>query len=307
MTAAAQCLMILSTKSAGSSAVQELVCNYLGGRHVGITRHAENETLYWTKAASALALPQIPMLDSEVPIARRRAMRELRESLVANLPGYAVPADTRAMIFEGWQRLCLNHAPLFVEKSPHHLLQRAALELVLEAMERTPEVTYKFLGLIRNPMDALYSAWSRWRSDPERHQHQWRISYENLLWFRSRVGEKLVVLKYEDFPAPGTAVDTLASFVGAQSGAEARAAMHASSIARWRSDPGFGFRLAPAVAGLALDFGYARADLENQPRGFWPVRRTALRLKYRALDQPFRRLRRATKGLRSGGGGQMKK
>ena len=301
---AAQCLMILSTKSAGSSAVQELVCNHLGGRHVGVTRHAENETLFWTKAASALGLPPISMLDSEVPIARRRAQRELRESLAANLPGYDVPIDTRAMIFDGWQRLCLAHAPLFVEKSPHHLLQRPALELVLEAMERTSGVTHKFLGLIRNPMDALYSAWSRWRSDPERHQHQWRLSYENLLWFQSRVGERLVVLRYEDFPAPGGAVETLASFVGAESGTEARAALHASSIARWKSDPGFGFRLHPAVASLALGFGYAPQELENQPRGFWPVRRVALRLKYRAVEQPVRRLRRAAKGLRSGGGGQ---
>src|SRR5262245_11548349 len=120
MTERTRCIVILSTKSAGSSAVQTLLCQFGGARHVQHTRHGEQETLYWTKAASVLGLPQVKLPDSEVPIPRRRAERELRAFLAQNAPGFSIPADPESMIFHGWHELCLRHAPVFVEKSPHH-------------------------------------------------------------------------------------------------------------------------------------------------------------------------------------------
>src|SRR5678815_4245674 len=156
MNQGARCIVILSTKSAGSSALQTLLCRFGGGRHVAHTRHGEQETLYWTKAASALGMTQIKLLDSEVPIPRRKAERELRKFIALNAPGFSVPSDIEAMIIEGWRELCVHHAPIFVEKSPHHLHQWAALELLAHAVDRLSSIDHRFIGLIRNPMDYLY-------------------------------------------------------------------------------------------------------------------------------------------------------
>ncbi len=68
-----QCIIILSIKSSGSSACQNLLSKFSQVSYVPKTRHFENETLYWTKAASVLGLPQVDMIDSEVPISKEKA------------------------------------------------------------------------------------------------------------------------------------------------------------------------------------------------------------------------------------------
>ena len=66
------CLFILSVKSSGSSILQRILAESLSGRLVEKTTHSENETLYWTKAASVLGLPQIQMENSQVPFRKER-------------------------------------------------------------------------------------------------------------------------------------------------------------------------------------------------------------------------------------------
>ncbi len=166
----AKSIIVLSTKSSGSSALQRLLCASAGAQHIEHTRHGEYETLYWTKAASILGLKQAKIPDSEVPLPATRARLEFYALLQDNLPNFVPPADPRELIFHGWGALCRRYAPVFVEKSPHHLHQWSCLQLLSEAVKRLPDVDFLFIGLVRNPMDTLYSSWKRWRALPQRHQ-----------------------------------------------------------------------------------------------------------------------------------------
>ena len=115
-------------------------------------RHEQNETLYWTKAASVLGLAQRDMLDSEVPIPAARARADLRTLILENTPPpHSLPDDDRDLVFEGWRLLCHAHRPVFLEKSPHHLVHWSNLELLLEAVERLTDVDFLFVGPRASP------------------------------------------------------------------------------------------------------------------------------------------------------------
>ena len=70
-------IILLSEKSSGSSAFQNLLSSVQDVKHIKTTRHYENESLYWTKAASILNMPQIKMVDSEVPLSKKKAIKDL--------------------------------------------------------------------------------------------------------------------------------------------------------------------------------------------------------------------------------------
>jgi hypothetical protein len=288
-----KCIIILSTKSAGSSALQELFCKFGGARHVLHTRHGEHETLYWTKAASALGLPQVNIPDSEVPIARRRATRELKEFLAANTEGFTPPDSLQEFIVTGWHALCRNYSPVFVEKSPHHLHQAACLRLMLNTAEKLDDVDFRYVGLVRNPMDVLYSAWTRWRTTPESIQHHWKCAYDNLLGLRDVAGDRLTIVRYEDLATkPGTA-STLLKAVGLERTSDgADGFFHSASRSKWRSDPTFGFCLDPDVARTAFRLGYTEADIRNVGNRTWPLTRTVGRARNRLVTRPIAAARR---------------
>ena len=82
-----KCIMILSCKSSGSTALQNLLNKLPQVNRIKKTRHFEYETLYWTKAASILGMPQLNMLDSEVPIPKKKAKDDI-ESIVKILSLY---------------------------------------------------------------------------------------------------------------------------------------------------------------------------------------------------------------------------
>ncbi|HWQ13213.1 MAG TPA: sulfotransferase, partial [Roseiflexaceae bacterium] len=152
----ARCVIILSARSSGSSALQNLLARSPGVRHVERTPHYESETLFWNKAASLLHRPQVRMADSRLPFPRAEAGDMLRSLLTENLgPSYVPPPGDEQLVFQGWRDLCLHYAPVFVEKTPHHLHQWGALELMLEGLARTPEVAPLVIGLVRNPMDTI--------------------------------------------------------------------------------------------------------------------------------------------------------
>ena len=279
-----KCIIILSTKSSGSSACQHLLTRFSNVRCVEKTRHNENETLYWTKAASVLGLPQQPMLDSEVPLSRDRARRDLVQLLTDNLEGYRPPAGDVAMIFDGWRALCRQYAPVFLEKSPHHLYQWSALELIAEGMDRLPEVEFLIIGLIRNPMDVLYSAYKRWKTYPERLQYEWLTAYRNLLRFQDGIGDRMVVIRYEDMVYDLACLEPVFEFMEGNSYRPALSDyLHERSLARWRHDRWYGFALAPEVAALAQEFGYRREELENGRYALWPLQRRLARTGYRLI------------------------
>ena len=285
-------MVILSSKSAGSSALQDLICGCTDGTHVEHTRHVQHETLYWTKAASILGRKQSKIPDSEVPIPPRKALHDLRTLLAANLPGFDLPSDPEELIFEGWRRLSFRFGPLFVEKSPHHLHQWAALELLIEAVHRLPDVDFRFVGLVRNPMDVLYSMWRRWRADPGNHQHHWMLAYENLRRFEEVVGSRLLVVRYEDLATHGNAAEHLIDFLGRPVSPDAKSYIHAKSLQRWKVDRWFGFQLDGEVERLATSFGYSRDDLRNESFSLWEPYRILSHFGPRSLSRRWRVLRR---------------
>jgi hypothetical protein len=218
-----KCVIVLSSKSAGSSAVHDLLASHPQVRPLSKTEHYENETLYWTKAASILRLPQVNMLDSEVPFSPRRARAALIRLLTDNLTAYTPPTDNEELIYGGWRLLCQAHAPIFLEKSPHHLHQWSALALLLECMRRLPEVDFRIVGLVRDPMDTLYSMWTRWRSIPEHHQYEWLTAYQNLVRLRTILGSQLLSVRYEQIVAEPACLQGLFDFIGVPARAGSRA------------------------------------------------------------------------------------
>lgn len=289
-----KCVIILSAKSSGSSALQNLLVNFLHARHVSKTRHYENETLFWTKAASVLGLPQTNMLDSEVPINPQKAKSDLIKLLTDNLDSYEPPSDNNELIFGGFNLLCHKYSPLFVEKSPHHLHQWSALELISECIERVPEVDFLIIGLVRNPMDALYSMWKRYQSIPEKNQYEWLTAYSNLLKFRDVVKDRLLIVRYEDMVHNSSCLEKICKFIGASGNNDIERYLHNKSIRKWSKDKYYGFQLSGEVMSLAGKFGYHEIEMSNESTLFWPFNRFILRNIYRTLN-PIKSILRTAK------------
>lgn len=276
----AKCVVILSEKSSGSSACQNLLAKCAGAKHVAKTRHFENETLYWTKAASILGRPQTKMVDSEVPIAPDIARADLLQLLRENAPDFVPPSGNKALIMEGWGALCRTYGPIFLEKSPHHLCQWSALELIMESMSYLDEIEFLLIGLVRNPMDTLYSHYKRWKSTPEKVQWQWLRAYRNLLSLKEILGDGVVIVRYEDMVSSLSQMKPVLEFCSAADCDQDSAYLHSRSLSKWKTDRLFGFSLAPEVLDLAERYGYDRAELQNSPNRFWPLVRTVSRAAY---------------------------
>jgi hypothetical protein len=204
------------------------------------------------------------MLDSEVPLAPEAARADLLALLRDNLGREPQARDDLELVFHGWRALCERYAPLFVEKSPHHLHQWSALELLLECVEQAPDIAFLAVGLVRNPMDTLYSSWRRWGSAPEANQYEWLRAYRNLGRLAGRLGSRLVVRRYEDLVRDPARLDFLLEFAGVARPEGSGAFLHADSLGRWRRDAAFRLRLAAPVAALARELGYQAEELEAE-------------------------------------------
>src|SRR3984885_11094125 len=257
-------VVVLSSKSSGSSALQRLLCSGTNAQHVQRTRHGEYETLYWTKAASILGLPQAQLLASEVPIAPRKARTDLITLLAHNVPRFVPPNDDEALVFEGWRALCKRFAPVFVEKSPHHLQQWSCLELMASAVRRLPDVEFRFIGLVRNPMDMLYSAWRRWRLGPQNAQFEWFQAHQNLLRFKELGGDRVAVLSYETLVSHDGVARAVLNKLAIEGSGESVSGLHKNSVLSWKRDAGYGFQLDSTVAQLAAEYGYTPEQLSKQ-------------------------------------------
>jgi hypothetical protein len=277
-----KCMIILSSKSSGSTALQTLLVNLPQVNHILKTEHRANETLYWTKSASILGLPQVDMLDSVVPLNYEKARASLISFLSDNLDYYTPPDDNdEQLIFGGWQLLCKKYAPVFLEKSPHHLHQWSALELIAEAIERFQEVDFLLVGLVRNPMDTLYSMWRRWRSIPEKNQYEWLLAYSNLLRYRDLVAERLIMVRYEDIVDDISCLNEILAFIGVTEKQVDKNYFHSKSKGKWKKDRSYGFKLSDEVATLAEKYGFRREDMTNDGNSFWFINRDLSRSIYR--------------------------
>lgn len=281
MPLSVKCLIILSSKSSGSSACQNLLTRFTDINVVPKTHHYQNETLYWTKAASTLNLPQQQMLDSNVPYSAEQAYIELTSLLEDNLPSYEFPADLKQLIFDGWSRLCKQYAPVFLEKSPHHLYQWSALQLILECMDLLEdEVDFLLIGLVRNPMDTLYSAFRRWRTSPEKAQYEWLTAYTNLLKLKEFAGDKLVIVRYEDIISSLDYMKPIFDFCNIKNWEGEDEFLHPRSISEYRRNRLYGFNLANEIIQLAELYGYARSELLHKNSFLWPAYRDVSRHLY---------------------------
>jgi len=236
------------------------------------------------------------MVDSEVPIQRERAREELITLLEDNIADYSPPDDDRALIMGGWKLLCETYLPIFLEKSPHHLCQWSALELIVDCMDACSDIDFLLVGLVRNPMDTVYSQFRRWRMRPEQIQYQWLAAYQNLQKLKGMVGEDLLVVRYEDIIASLDYLQPVFKFCDVDIAGVDHDHFHRQSIAKWREDKSFGFVLSDEVVMLAESYGYKKEELTNECTLLWPVYRETARVTYK-MENFLRRF--ARKLLRS--------
>lgn len=285
-----KCIILLSSKSAGSSALQNLFTKLPNVRHVLHTKHRENETLYWTKAASILGLPQYDMLDSEVPITSDKAKSQLIHLLQSNLESFDPPQDKHDLVFNGWKLLCEHYAPIFFEKSPHHLHQWSALQLINDCIEMCPTIDFLIVGLVRNPMDTIYSRWAGGRSYPEKYQFEWLRAYRNLLKFRRIVRSEMTIIRYEDMVSEVASLADIYRFAGYSQTPPDEGYLHRRSITKWKKDQHYGFQMADQIMALAEEFGYDRLDMTNTYKRTWLAQKHLSKGASKIM-KPFRKLR----------------
>lgn len=295
-----KCIILLSEKSSGSSIVQKFVTKYTHAKLLPNTRHYENETLYWTKAASLLGLEQHDMVDSEVPLSREYGKSELIKLLRDNLPGYNPPEDDKELIHEGWSMLCKQYTPVLFEKSPHHLCQSAALDLICEQIKRDRDNEYLIVGLVRNPMDTIYSQYDRWCSPPALVESQWLKAYSNLLELKKKLGSQMITLRYEDIATDNSTVHPIVTFCQDDIKINYAQDIDKKSISRWRNSRTYYHKLSTETLQLALFLGYDEEDINVKPSTYkrvvfsvlYPSRRVIYkRLKPLALKLGLKRKR----------------
>lgn len=293
-----KCIIILSAKSSGSSALQDLLAKHNKISNVEATRHHRNETLYWTKAASILNLPQVKMLDSEVPIPRQKAKEDIIQLLRENLENYMPPATDEELIFEGWKLLNMHHRPIFLEKSPHHLLQWSALELISQCMAKYPNIDFLIVGLVRNPMDVLYSIWNRWRTPPEKKQYEWLTEYKHLLKSKTLFGDKMVIVRYEDITRDISSLKKIIEFADIHPDDLDQHYIHNKSLSKWKTDKFYSFNLSNEVISLAEEFGYERDEMSNtHENSFWTPYKHMTRGYYKISKPIYQSLRSLKKKI----------
>jgi len=260
-----KCISILSYKSSGSSACQYLLSSFPEIHHILETRHSFNETLFWTKASSVLGQSLQEMIDTEVPFDQEKSRGELITLLENNVQLFDPDsiANDNELVFKGWEQLVREHSPVFLEKSPHHLFQWSAIDLMLQGMNNLPEIDFLFIGLIRNPMDVLYSAWTRWGTPPETGQFEWLTAYQNLLDLREIVGNQLVIVRYEDVITDLSHLGPVFDFANVKEYHINEKYFHVKSLSKWKFDNSFVFELEEEVFELAMKFGYKTEELIN--------------------------------------------
>ncbi|WP_224999083.1 sulfotransferase [Cesiribacter sp. SM1] len=253
--------IILSTKSAGSSALQKLLVKNYGFNMVKNTTHHENETLFWSKAASALDLYQDKMHRSKVPFSRSAALQALNKFLKDNSVEECLSADaSKAEIFSAYFDLISQYKPLFVEKSPHHLYNQSNLDLLAEfACQYKDKVNVKFLGLVRHPLSVIYSGWDRWKHDCSEFEREWFVSNVNLL--KNKESLNIDIVRYEDLVAENAAF--LEEKLGLKPVSDAFS-FRSSSLDKWKKDKAFGHQLSDETIELAKQFGYKDFDTSGE-------------------------------------------
>ncbi|MBY6069561.1 sulfotransferase [Leisingera aquaemixtae] len=309
-------VILLSDKRSGSTMFQNEICRHPAVETAAYSPHRYLETHWWLMSAVLLDLPGplFAVRKRYDGYGSRNNARALMVDLLARCaPGFAPPAEDRALVFEGWEALCQSSpAPVFFEKSPQILAQWAALTLMLEWIEQT-DFTVKIVGLVRNPHGVMYSAARLFGTDPETRQLAWLNGCRNLLAIEQMLPEgSYMRVRYEDLTAsPEAGFGGVARFIGIAPDGAMGSGTRAGPEQKWKNDAGYLLELHPAVRQMAQHFGYSGADLDNpkDPAQGAPQayrRRTfrfgVNRLRDRLVQPALIQIRNAVRRGRAGGG-----
>jgi hypothetical protein len=274
-----RCYFILSTKSSGSSVLQRHLSGLTSAR-LPETDHSENETLFFTKAASILGLPQQRLVHSEAPFSSAKAKKSLQQFLSQNLGEWHGHVATEADAFRAWSAIVHSGSGDVVEKSPHHLYQESVVELMERYADSEPDIDVHFIGLIRNPLATLYSSWRRFGMRPALEEGHWVRAYETLLRLAERRPEQVTIIRYEELV---TDPARLASLLGIEGPLASTERLHSKSLERWRQDRRFRHHLSDEAIRVAGQFGYRREELSNEHAPGWTLRNEARALAWDLL------------------------
>lgn len=267
--------ILLSSKGAGSSGLKNYLNANFGINLIAHSPHFENETLFWSKAASILGMPQDSMHRSEVPISYKKAVIGMEEFLHRNGIQISLNRDTpKEEFFELFLRLCENTGFPVTEKSPHHLFNFSNIQLIIDFQQyMLGRVNVVLLGMVRNPIDTVYSAWCRWRYNCSDFEREWLASYRHLHELvQSRI--PVTVFRYEDLCG---STEDLDEFLMTSCGFIKRSnhyTFHNRSLQKWKRDGLFEYIPSVQAQAVAADFGYTPSDLrdERDPSLWWTLR-----------------------------------
>lgn len=255
-------IIILSSKSTGSSALQSYFEQNGGFESVNYTTHNENETLYWSKVASVLGKKQDSMYKSMVPFKKEEALRSLEIFLNKNTGfiNQEIGSFSLADFQNEYLNLIKRSSGRFVEKSPHHLYNKSDLELICETVNKfSNEVDFYLIGLIRHPLAVIYSAWKRWNVNCVAFEKEWLKSYKNLLWLKER--SELKIFRYEDLVLGHTVPEIELGLEEFSTNYK----FHSSSLYKYKKDTSFSYKLSKDTMDIAKEFGYTDFDNKGIP------------------------------------------
>ncbi|MEQ3648108.1 sulfotransferase [Alteromonas sp.] len=286
---------ILSEKSSGSSFLFRSLNDALGITSYPTTKHFESETLFWTKAASLLNKPQLSMLESAVPYDKDIARKELTEFLASNLPTNITFNTDEELVFNGWFELLKEFGPIFIEKSPHHLLQWNALALMLEFEKRfSDKVNCHYVCIARNPKDVFLSQFRRWNINIAHLENQWLTTYMNWERFRDEGSTRSskIFTRYEELVADRqSVVEKICKVVGVTPKLKGEEKVRKSKSSK--QSESFGYALSSSVINLAKSMGYSHSELQHTQSFKW----TLYEIYIRYLYSPAKSLYRIVKGV----------
>ncbi len=257
-------VILLSEKSAGSSIFQKIFQEVCPHALLQVTRHFENETLFWSKACSILGLPQFNRPYSEVPIPRAIALADIHKLQEFYLGSSKYQLKTKYDFFNLWRDIVSIHGTHF-EKSPHHLGCISSLNLIIESIDYLDDIDFKIIGLVRSPYDCIFSQFNRWGGLPRKIETSWRTSYGNLQYLQNLLEDRLFILTYEQLVSGSYEFDRLSSFLDVDF-YPVKNKLRSHSVGSYRNATGFSICLDPQTETVARHFGYQTADHNGQER-----------------------------------------
>jgi hypothetical protein len=256
--------ILLSSKCAGSSALQYYLEKNYDIKTILHTQHFEKETLYWTKVASVLGYPQQRMHRSEVPIKPDAALQSLTDFLSRNNVVLQERNVTKYFFFEAFYSVACNAGTSVIEKSPHHLFNESNLSLIFEFSKYIADrADVVLIGLVRNPMDTVYSAWKRWNFNTVKFEREWLQSYLNLKQIADERNVSLELLLYEQIVKDPSYLEQLMVNHGFNKLRDSYK-LEARSLGKWMLDNSFHHHLTNDTMKLARTLGYPEESIQQR-------------------------------------------